>query len=146
MNRKKISCKKTWLQIHANNKSRQSLNPVHFSWLFIWWVSVHHQLRIPHIKEIKKLAATKSRHLSTEEVETDCPSAKENGQMFLIDIQTFVLPCLTIALAGRRTMRRTSQPSQFSPCENCLQCYDRAWVKASNDVHELVHRIFQARV
>ena len=52
-------------------------------------------MRIPHIKKIKKLAATKSRHLSTKEVETDCPSAKENGQMFLIDIQTFVL---TIAL------------------------------------------------
>ena len=46
-----------------------------------------------HIK-IKKLAATKSRHLSTEEVETDWPSAKENGQMFLIDIRTSVLPCI----------------------------------------------------
>ena len=123
MNRKKISCKKTWLQIHANNKSRQSLNPVHFSWLFIWWVSVHHQLRIPHIKEIKKLAATKSRHLSTEEVEKDFPSAKENGQTFLIDIQTFVLPCLTIALAGR-PMRRTSPA--FSPCFNGKTCLQSA--------------------
>ena len=37
----------------------------------------------------------------------------------------------------------------FSPCvngENCLQGYGRAWVKASSDVHELVHRISQARV
>ena len=59
--------------------------------------TVHQQLRKTHIKEIKKLAATKSRHLSTEEVETDFPSAKENGQTFLIDIQTFVLHCLTIA-------------------------------------------------
>ena len=79
--------------INPDNHSIPSTSPGYSSGGSLFTISCAFHIS----RKSKKLAATKSRHLSTEEVETDFPSAKENGQTFLIDIQTFVLHCLTIA-------------------------------------------------